>query len=102
MPPRRGGRPTTAGPRGPAALGVGPAVHSPTILPAQPLFHEGEAAFPVAARAAREVLSLPCFPELTDEELRTVAAAVWTALSRLSWRTAGAPRRPQARGAAPR
>ena len=70
--------------RGLADLGVGTAVHYPTILPAQPLFHEGEAAFPVAARAAREVLSLPCFPELTDEELRTVGAAVRTALSRLS------------------
>lgn len=72
--------------RGLADLGVGTAIHYPTILPAQPLFREpeAEAAFPVAARAAREVLSLPCFPELTDEELRTVAAAVRTALSRLS------------------
>jgi dTDP-4-amino-4,6-dideoxygalactose transaminase len=72
--------------RGLADLGVGTAIHYPTILPTQPLFREpeAEAAFPVAARAAREVLSLPCFPELTDEELRTVAAAVRTALSRLS------------------
>jgi len=70
--------------RGLADLGVGTAVHYPTILPAQPLFHAGEAAFPVAARAAREVLSLPCFPELTDEEQRAVAAAVRMALARLS------------------
>jgi len=71
--------------RGLADLGVGTAIHYPTILPAQPLFREpeAEAAFPVAARAAREVLSLPCFPELSDEELRTVAAAVRTALSGL-------------------
>ncbi|OGK87374.1 MAG: hypothetical protein A2X52_21030 [Candidatus Rokubacteria bacterium GWC2_70_16] len=69
-----------------ADLGVGTAIHYPTILPAQPLFRhrEAEAAFPVAARAAREVLSLPCFPELADEEVRAVAAAVRTALSCLS------------------
>jgi dTDP-4-amino-4,6-dideoxygalactose transaminase len=29
-----------------------------------------------AWRAAREVLSLPCFAELTEEEIKTVAAAV--------------------------
>jgi dTDP-4-amino-4,6-dideoxygalactose transaminase len=35
--------------------------------------------WPEAARAAREVLSLPCFPELRDDEVEAVAAAVWAA-----------------------
>jgi dTDP-4-amino-4,6-dideoxygalactose transaminase len=70
-----------------AELGVGTTVHYPIPIPAQPLFCPagGEervaAAYPEAARAAREVLSLPCFPELTDVELGEVAAAVRTVLT---------------------
>ena len=70
-----------------AELGVGTTVHYPIPIPAQPLFCPagGEervaAAYPEATRAAREVLSLPCFPELTDVELGEVAAAVRTALA---------------------
>jgi dTDP-4-amino-4,6-dideoxygalactose transaminase len=71
-------------------LGVGTTVHYPTILPAQPLFarHSADSAlaarrFPHAARAAAEVLSLPCFPELTDGEIERVGAAVREAVARL-------------------
>ena len=70
-----------------AELGVGTTVHYPIPIPAQPLFcpagaeERVAAAYPEAARAAREVLSLPCFPELTDAELGEVAAAVRTALA---------------------
>ncbi len=71
--------------------GVGTAIHYPTILPSQPLFarrlaspESAESAFPHAAQAAAEVLSLPCFPELTDEEVERVAAAVKQALARFS------------------
>jgi dTDP-4-amino-4,6-dideoxygalactose transaminase len=39
----------------------------------------GEGSFPEAERAAREVLSLPMYPELRDEQIRTVAHAVRTA-----------------------
>jgi len=69
-----------------AELGIGTTVHYPITIPAQPLFcPPGGAAkvaadFPESTRAAREVLSLPCFPELTDAELAEVAAALRIAL----------------------
>jgi dTDP-4-amino-4,6-dideoxygalactose transaminase len=59
-----------------AGLGVGTAVHYPTPVPAQPMFGADERRWPEAARAAREVLSLPCFPELRDEEIEHIARAV--------------------------
>jgi dTDP-4-amino-4,6-dideoxygalactose transaminase len=40
--------------------------------------------FPHAARAAAEVLSLPCFPELSDEEVRSVGDTVRSAIQRLA------------------
>jgi dTDP-4-amino-4,6-dideoxygalactose transaminase len=73
-----------------AELGVGTTVHYPRILPAQPVFAREPAspeaaanAFPHAARAAADVLSLPCFPELTDAEIEGVGAAMRQALARL-------------------
>jgi dTDP-4-amino-4,6-dideoxygalactose transaminase len=59
-----------------ADLGVGTAVYYPLAVPNQPLFGGDERRFPEAWRAAREVLSLPCFAELTDAEVDAVAAAV--------------------------
>ena len=60
-----------------AALGVGTAVHYPRTVPGQPVFgHDEGARWPQAWRAAREVLSLPCFPELTDAEVSGVIDAV--------------------------
>ena len=66
--------------------GIGTAVHYPITIPAQPMFAmpDADRAFPHATRAAAEVLSLPCFPELSDEEIQTVAAAVRAALLRLA------------------
>lgn len=58
-----------------ADLGVGSSVHYPLPVPSQPMFGGDERRFPEAWRAAREVLSLPCFAELTDDEADTVAAA---------------------------
>lgn len=66
-----------------AGLGVGTAVHYPTSVPAQPLYGLDDRAWPEAARAAREVISLPCFAELTDEEVEEVARAVRLACERL-------------------
>ena len=67
-----------------ADLGVGTAVHYPIPVPGQPMFGGGgERQFPEAWRAAREVLSIPCWAELTDEEIETVAAAVRQACERV-------------------
>jgi dTDP-4-amino-4,6-dideoxygalactose transaminase len=67
-----------------AELGVGTAVHYPLPIPAQPMFggRDGRA-WPEAWRAAREVISLPCFAELSDEEVEEVARAVRLACERL-------------------
>jgi dTDP-4-amino-4,6-dideoxygalactose transaminase len=66
-------------------LGVGTAVHYPLPVPGQPLFGaDGERRWPEAWRAAREVLSLPCYPELTDAEGAGVVAAVRSACERLA------------------
>jgi len=70
-----------------ADLGVGTALHYPLPLPAQPLFRgmvlDTEQAFPRAWQASREVLSLPCFPELTAAEIEVVAEAIRQALERI-------------------
>jgi dTDP-4-amino-4,6-dideoxygalactose transaminase len=62
-----------------AAAGIGTACHYPLPIPAQPLFRElgyDASAFPAAWAASREVLSLPCFPEIRPDEVDAVIAAV--------------------------
>jgi len=57
--------------------GVQTGVHYPIPVHLQPAYRDlGYAAgdFPVSERAAAEVLSLPIFPELTDQQIATVAA----------------------------
>lgn len=66
-----------------ADLGVGTAVHYPIPVPGQPMFGGGERRFPEAWRASREVLSIPCWAELTDDEVERVAAAVRHACERV-------------------
>jgi dTDP-3-amino-3,4,6-trideoxy-alpha-D-glucose transaminase len=62
------------------AAGVETLVHYPVPLNEQPAFASyPSAACPVAARAARELLSLPLHPGLSDDTVRRVAAAVTSA-----------------------
>jgi len=63
--------------------GVATAVFYPVTLHLQECFRGlgyAEGSFPEAERAAREVLALPVFPELTDMEVERVAASVLAAL----------------------
>lgn len=60
-------------------LGVGTLIHYPAPIHLQPAYlgRLGQAgSFPEAERAAREVLSLPLYPELTQEQARAVVEAV--------------------------
>jgi UDP-2-acetamido-2-deoxy-ribo-hexuluronate aminotransferase len=57
--------------------GVDARVHYPTTLPACPPFAAYAAGpFPEATRATRELLSIPCHPEMTDEEVATLEGAL--------------------------
>ena len=63
--------------------GIGAQVHYAVSLPQQPALASlgyRVTDFPVAARAAREVLSLPLYPELSEVEIREVVAALAKAM----------------------
>ncbi|MEO0264872.1 MAG: DegT/DnrJ/EryC1/StrS family aminotransferase, partial [candidate division WOR-3 bacterium] len=62
-----------------ASRGISTQVHYPIPLHLQPAlsylgYKEGD--FPVAEKAAKEVLSLPIFPEMTDSEIDYVVNTV--------------------------
>ena len=60
-----------------AARGVETLIHYPSPLHLQPLFRRRvRPALPAAERLAGEVLSLPLYPQLREEELRVVAEAI--------------------------
>jgi dTDP-4-amino-4,6-dideoxygalactose transaminase len=64
--------------------GIATAVYYPVPLHLQRAYeHLGvpEGSFPIAERAAREVLSLPIFPEMEDDEIAVVARALERAAS---------------------
>ena len=72
--------------KGLADRGVGTLIHYPIPLHLQPAF-EGlgtPGAFPVAERAAGEILSLPLYPEMTDAQADAVVAAVRAVAGSLS------------------
>lgn len=65
--------------QGLAERGIATAIHYPTLVPFQPAYAQlghrhGE--FPVAEDVAGRCLSLPIFPEITDEQLQYVAGAL--------------------------
>lgn len=62
-----------------ARRGIQTGIHYPTPLHLEPaLFPLGyrKGAFPVSEKAAREVLSLPMYPELTPHDIQTVASSI--------------------------
>jgi len=61
------------------AQGIGAGIHYPIPIHLQPTFASlgyAPGSFPVAEEAARQFLSLPLFPELTEEQIQHVAGAL--------------------------
>lgn len=67
--------------------GIGYGIHYPVPvhqMPAYENLRSGRGSLPITERAAREVLSLPMYPELAPEEVQTVCRAVCRALGHRS------------------
>ena len=63
--------------------GIGAGIHYPVPIHLHGAYAHlglGEGSFPVAERAAKRILSLPLFPEITPEQQREVVAALKGAL----------------------
>ena len=62
------------------AAQIGTGIHYPVPVHLQPAYRgrlgEFPAGMPETTHALREILSLPVFPELREDEVRTVAGAV--------------------------
>jgi dTDP-4-amino-4,6-dideoxygalactose transaminase len=64
--------------------GVGCGIHYPVPVHLQPAYRHlgyGEGSFPVSERSAREILSLPMFPELREEQVDYVTAQLIAVVS---------------------
>jgi len=60
-----------------AAEGIGTGIHYPTAIHEHPVYaSSGLGSFPHAESLARHVMSLPCYPELEDDEIDAVIAGV--------------------------
>ncbi|MFL5845655.1 MAG: DegT/DnrJ/EryC1/StrS family aminotransferase [Solirubrobacteraceae bacterium] len=63
--------------------GIGAAIHYPTAIHLQPAWQQlgdGPGSFPVSERLGASVISLPCFPGITEEQIDRVAGALRAAL----------------------
>lgn len=58
------------------AQGIGAAIHYASPVHLQPVFANEEVSLPHTERAAQSVLSLPVYPELSDEQVGSVISAV--------------------------
>lgn len=59
--------------------GIGTAVHYPNPVHLQPFYSNGKdrhGEFPVAEKICNEILSLPMFPELTEEQVEIVSSEI--------------------------
>lgn len=59
--------------------GIGTSIHYPLPVHLQPFYNKdgmAQGRFPVAERICNEILSLPMFPELTEEQVEIVAAVI--------------------------
>jgi dTDP-4-amino-4,6-dideoxygalactose transaminase len=62
-----------------AARGIASGIHYPTLIPDQPAMRDvafESANLAAARRQATEIVSLPCFPELAEDEVQEVIQAV--------------------------
>ena len=69
--------------RGLADRGIRTGIHYPVPIHLQPAFRDlghGPGDFPVTETAATEILSLPMFPHITEEQQAHVATALRKAL----------------------
>ncbi|MFB7668976.1 DegT/DnrJ/EryC1/StrS family aminotransferase [Kitasatospora sp. NPDC056138] len=67
------------------AAGIGAGIHYPVPVHLQPAFRGlgyAEGSFPVTERAAGEILTLPLFPQITEDQQTRVAEALAKALTR--------------------
>jgi dTDP-4-amino-4,6-dideoxygalactose transaminase len=68
-----------------AGMGIDTGIHYPIPLHLQPCYAGmglGVGSFPVAERAAGEVLSLPLFPEMSEAQVERVCEGLGEALGR--------------------
>jgi len=59
--------------------GIGTAIHYPKPVHLQPFYTQqggAEGQFPVAEKICTEILSLPMYPEMADEQVEIVAAHI--------------------------